>query len=154
MIETKEKKIGESNYSVTQMTARRALRMKARLLRLFGPSLAQMFLPGGDSPMKGMAFSKGDAVKAVESLACGLEDSVFDRLVVDLLSGVRKDGVELTEAIIDHEFAGDLGTLLKLVWFVLEVNFSSFFGESGIGDLFGEAKPLKEASMKRTSTKN
>jgi hypothetical protein len=153
MIETKEKSINGATYAVTQMTARKALRMKARLMRLFGASLAQMFLPGSDKPMEGMAFSKDEAVKALQSLAMSLDDDVFEKLVVDLLSSARKDGIELNEHVIDLEFAGDLMTLLKVVWFVLEVNFASFFGESGIGNLFEQTKPLKTASMKRDSAK-
>lgn len=149
MIQTKEKIIDGASYSVTQMTARRALRMKAKLLRIFGASLAQIFLPSKEEPMKGMAFSKEEAVKAIQALAMSLDDDVFESLVVDLLSSVRKNGIELNEHVIDIEFAGDLMTLFNVVWFVLEVNFSSFFGESGIGNLVEKPKPLKTASMKR-----
>ena len=46
MIQTKEKQIHGAVYSVTQLPARRALRLKAKLLRLFGPALAHLFLPG------------------------------------------------------------------------------------------------------------
>jgi len=153
MIETKEKRIDGANYSVTQMTARKALRMKAKLMKIFGASLAQIFLPSNEKPISGMSFSKDEAVKALQSLAIGLDDETFEMLIVDLLRYVRKDGVELTEQIIDMEFAGDLAILFKVVWFVLEVNFSSFFGESGIGTLFKEEDPLKTTTMKRNSVR-
>lgn len=59
MIETREKHINGSVYSCTQLPARRALRMKAKLLRIFGPALAQLFLPGGkDQSMAGLPFQK------------------------------------------------------------------------------------------------
>lgn len=153
MIETREKKIDGSSYSVTQMTARKALRMKAKLLRLFGASLAQIYLPGEGKPMGGMAFSKDEAVKALQCLALQLDDDSFESMVVELLSSVRKDGVELNEHVIDMEFAGDIATLYKVIWFVVEVNFSSFFVESGIGNLFGETEPLKKKTMNRNSAK-
>lgn len=153
MIETKEKEINGSRYTVTQMTARRALRMKAKLLRLFGAPLAQLFLPSGEEPIDGMAFSKDEAVKALQSLAMELDDKTFEFLIVELLKEVRKDGVELTESVIDLEFAGDLLTLFKVVWFVLEANFGSFFGEGGIGDLFTAPQTQKQVTVKRSYTK-
>lgn len=115
MIETKEKQIDGSTYLVTQMTARRALRMKAKLLKLFGTALAEIFLPSDDQPIEGLGFSKQEAINAIQSLSCDLEEKVFESLLVELLSGVRKDNVELTEAIIDMEFAGKLQTLYKVV---------------------------------------
>ena len=153
MIQTKEKTINGAKYSVTQMTARKALRMKAKLLRLFGPSLAQIFLPSKDKPMDGMAFSKDEAVKALQNLVCELQEDDFEKLCMELLVGVRKEGMELTEQIIDLEFAGDLASLFQVVWFVLEVNFASFFGESGIGSLFEAPIPPKQTSTKKGSAK-
>lgn len=154
MIETQEKEINGNRYSVTQMTARRALRMKAKLLKQFGTALAEIFLPSEDKPIEGAGFSKKEAVSALQALSCELDERAFELLVMELLSGVRKDGVELTEAIVDMEFAGDLATLFKVIWFVLEVNFSSFFGESGIGEMMqASAVPQKKAFTKGKSAK-
>ena len=137
MIQTREKQIKGALYSVTQLPARRALRLKAKLLRLFGPALAQLFLPGGNQEnIAGLPFSKAEAVRAIESLMAQLDDKTFENLVLELCQGVRKDGMELTESVIDVEFAGDLGTLMQVLWFVIDCNFGSFFGESGIGRLF------------------
>ncbi len=78
MIETREKQIHGAVYSVTQLPARRALRLKARLLRLFGPALAQLFLPGNNNEsMSGLPFSKTEAVRAVESLISQLLTSTL-----------------------------------------------------------------------------
>jgi hypothetical protein len=41
-----DKSIGGENYTITQMTARRALRMKARLFKLLGPAISEI-LAGG-----------------------------------------------------------------------------------------------------------
>lgn len=153
MIETKEKTINGAKYQVTQMTARRALKMQAKLLKLFGASLAHIFLPSGDQPMDGASFSKDEAIKALKELAIEIDDNTFEKLVIELLSGVRKDGIELNEGVIDLEFAGELNTLFQVIWFVLEVNFSFFFGEGGIGSLAREATPPKKAILKRDSTK-
>ena len=145
MIQTKEKQIHGAIYSVTQLPARRALRLKAKLLRLFGPALAHLFLPGaGNESIAGLPFSKAEAVSAVESLMTQLDDKTFESLVIELCQGVRKDGMELTESVIDVEFAGDLGTLMQVLWFVIDCNFGSFFGESGIGRLFKVATPIPQ----------
>lgn len=145
MIQTKEKQIQGAIYSVTQLPARRALRLKAKLLRLFGPALAQLLLPGSaQENMTGLPFTKTEAVKAVESLIAQLDDKTFEGLVLELCQGVRKDGMELTESVIDIEFAGDLGTLMQVLWFVIDCNFGSFFGESGIGRLFGATAPMPQ----------
>lgn len=156
MIETIEKTIDGKSYSITQMPARRALRMKAKLLKVFGPSLAEIFLPGDGVPIDGLGFSKQEAINGLSHLALQLEESTFDRLVVELLQGVRKEGLELTDAIIDLEFAGDLFNLFKLIWYVLEVNFGSFFGESGIGSLLKEKEiqPIPQTKItKKTLAK-
>ena len=149
MIEQRESIINGDKYSVTQMTARRALRMKAKLIRVFGASLAQIFLPGSKKSMDGMSFSKEEAVKALQTLSAELDEDTFEQIIMQLLIGVRKEGVELNEAVIDLEFAGDLATLFKVVWFVLEVNFASFFEGIGIGNLFDNKEPLTAQSVKK-----
>lgn len=153
MIETIEKIIDGKRYSITQMTARRALRMKAKLLKTFGSSLAEIFLPSKEEPIEGLGFSKKEAVNALSSLALQLDDNTFDSLITELLSGVRKEGVELTESVIDFEFAGELFTLFKVIWAVLEVNYGSFFGKSGIGSLLQEEEEIPQQTTKKTSIK-
>lgn len=122
MIETKEKVIGKSTYSVTQMTAIRAIKMQARLLRLIGPSFGAMIASGDDSSIP----------MAITLLTDKLDEKTFENLVIELTQGVRKDGEELTRAKIDFDFAGNLNELFRVLQFILEVNFSDFFQEGGI----------------------
>lgn len=126
MIETKEKVIGESKYMVTQMTALRAVKMQARLLKLIGPSFAAMIASSDKSNPDGCL------PLAVSLLADKLDEKSFETLVLDLMQGVRKDGVELTRSDIDLQFSGKLNELFLVMQFVLEVNFSDFFQEGGI----------------------
>ena len=125
MIETKEKAIGQSNYMVTQMPAMRAVRMQARLLKLLGPSFAAMVASDASNPDSCLPA-------AVSMLVDKLDEKTFETLVLDLMQGVRKDGVELTKQSIDLDFAGRLNDLFLVMQFVLEVNFSDFFQEGGI----------------------
>lgn len=126
-IQTLEKEINGAIYSCTQLPARRALKLKAKLIKLLGPMVAQIFSGGAQE-------GNANIVKAVEALALNLDETVYESLVVEILQGVRKNGMELQPAIIDLEFAGDFGTLYSVLWFALETNFSSFFSLLGIGN--------------------
>lgn len=126
-IQTLQKNIQGSNYTCTQLPARRALKLKAKLIKIFGPMLAQFFTSDKKQ-------NNDNLVRCIEMLSQHLDENIFDLLVVEILQGVRKDGVELQPAIIDLEFAGDFGTLYQVLWFALETNFASFFQLVGIGN--------------------
>lgn len=133
MIDTLEKIIGESVYSVTQMPAMRAVRMQARLVKMLGPSFAAMIASNPENPDSCFPNAVGLLVEK-------LDEKTFEQLVLDLLQGARKDGQELTKGKIDLDFAGKLNELFLVIQFVLEVNFSDFFLPGGIiGDLLAMA---------------
>lgn len=126
MISVKEKEIDGAKYSVTQMTARQALKMQAKLIKLLGPCISEAI---------SASLSKDDTnflSKIITSLATQLDEKTFDQLVFDLLQGVRKNGFELSEGSINLEFAGALNTLFKVIAFVLEANYSDFLQDGGI----------------------
>lgn len=141
MIQTIDKIINGSSYSVTQLPARRALKMKARLIKLFGPSMAQFFLSFDKKSDEGF-------VKAIEKLSLTIEENTFEAICVDLLVGVRKDGMELNPQLIDMEFAGDLESLYRVLWFVVEANYSNFFSLIGIGSQSTTEKEQSDATKK------
>lgn len=173
MIETKEKRIGEATYAVTQLPARRALRLKAKLLKLFGPAVIQILLTSEEpqekidemtaeqlssqlaiSPVdtyKIQDMRKAAIVRGVQLLVANLDDKTFDELCLEVLQGVRRDGQELNSGIIDHVFAGHLRELYEVIYFVLEVNYADFFGMSPTGSL-SEALKGQEADTKKTYT--
>lgn len=146
MIETQEKIIGESNYMVTQMPAMRAVKMQARLLKLLGPSFAAMVASGGGEN------ADSCLPVAVSLLTEKLDEKTFEDLVLQLLQGVRKDGVELSRQKIDLDFAGKLNELYLVLQYVLEVNFSDFFQEGGIiAELIKSADKTKVSpNLKKT----
>lgn len=174
MIETKEKTIGNAVYTVTQLPARRALKLKAKLVKMFGPALAQIFLTSQEveekkpdemtteelasqlsvSPVdkyKIQDMRKGSVVRGVQLLVASLDEKTFDELCMELLVGVRRDGSELTAGAVDQIFAGELSSLYAVLFFVLEVNYADFFGLSGIGSLSQGLNP-QEADTKKTYT--
>lgn len=139
MIETLEKDICGSVYAVTQMTALRAVRMQARLIKLLGPSVATLFSSSS------LDEAESSFSKAVSLLSENLDEMTFEKLVIDLLQGVRKNGIELTKPVIDIEFAAKLNELFLALQYVLEVNFSDFFLEGGIiGNLMKQNPAMKK----------
>lgn len=128
MIETFEKQINNSTYMVTQLPARRALKLQAKLLKLLGPAASQIFIAAANN-----LLTADDAIpKAITLLVNELDDKTFDTFIMELLQGVRKDGMELNEKTVDLEFAGSLNELFLVIQYILEVNFGDFFQEGGI----------------------
>lgn len=152
MIETIEKEINGATYVVTQLPARRAIRLKAKLIKLFGPALAQMIL---QTSSEDESQNKNSLVSAIESLAASLDPVEFENLIVEILQGCRKNGKELLPQIIDLEFAGDMESLYKLLMFILEVNYANFFSMLGIGNQFQDQinpiPPVTKKTFKKAS---
>lgn len=131
MIETKTKSINGNDYSVVQLPARRALNLKMKLLKTFGAGIAALYNAYENDP------NAADQVlpQAIMLLTANVDDKTFDQFVLDMLPGVRKNGMELTPSVIDAEFAGSLSELMEVLKFVLEANFGDFFREGGIINL-------------------
>jgi len=150
MIETKEKAIDEHNVMVTQFPGRRALMFKTRLIKLLGPSIAQLFTEKGvDAEVDFSAISK-----ALDKLAENLNENEYVKFVLDLLQCTRFDGKEIGENVFDTEFAGNLLLMYKVLWFTLEVNYGSFFGEGGIGKILSKLPQVKETKTPQKSSKH
>lgn len=62
-----------------------------------------------------------------------VSDETLENLVMEILCNTRKCGMELTPAVIDVEFAGNLGELYEVVLFALDANFENFWKALGIG---------------------
>ena len=135
MIQTITKEINGSKYSVTQFTARRALRLQSKLIKALGPFLFEISV---------------NPSKAMEMLAGSITDDTFEVLATEILCSTRKDGMELTNAVIDSEFAGDIGTLYEVVRFALEVNFENFWKALGIGNQDNQTAPEPPQHSKKS----
>lgn len=127
-IETFTKIICENEYMVTELPARRALRLQTKLVKLIGPSAALMV-----TAVSKDESSADDCIpQCVALLVNQLDEKTFDQFVVEMLQQVRKNGMELNEKTIDTEFAGNLNELFLVLQYVLEVNFGDFFQKGGI----------------------
>ena len=139
MIDTEERQIGDHMWTVGQFTASIGLRLWTRLIKLVGPSLgtaAAAFGEGLDTE-----FDASILGKAVEELTKKLDENDVLDLVQRLLSQTQIDNRKVN---FDLDFAGNYMELLKVLLFVLEVNYKSFFsglpsGAQGVLSQLGTA---------------
>jgi len=140
MYESKEKEIDGYKVTVTQWPARKALTTKLRLFRILGPGLSELLggFKGNATDVLNTDINMEKFSPAIEKLLSGLDETMFLSIVCIMMSNVRVNDMEMKdENAFNVQFAGKLEVFYKIVWFVLEVNYGSFFGESGIGKLKG-----------------
>lgn len=131
-IENREREIDGRAVAVSHFPGRRGLSILTRLVKLVGPALGALVGTTSQTVNLDTEVSVDAAVKALmEQLdAKGTVD-----FVMELLTCTRLDGKEVKDAVFDMEFAGNYMLLVHVLAFVLEVNYSSFFGPNGIGNL-------------------
>ena len=134
MIETKEKVIDERSVSVTQFPARKGLKIKLRIATMIAPGFASATgilngNPDADFDSKVLSFAVSQLVNSIGN------DATVDFIVNELLQGTRLDEKEINGAVFDMEFAGNYGLLYKIIYYILEVNYGSFFESLNIGSL-------------------
>lgn len=147
MIETKTKTIAGVEYQTTQFPGRASFRIKAKLVKLLGPSILTA-LNGDRKPaptgkkaaaagVGGLQIDLGAVARGIEMLAGAMDPDEMVAFVIELLSTtkMKKDNawVDITPEIFDIEFAGKMHVVYQLLGFVVGVNYGSFFAEGGIG---------------------
>lgn len=119
-----ERKIGSLTYRAEPMPAMQTVTMGRRVANLAGPSLPAL---AGAMQKQGDAQDAA-ALAALGTLAANLDER-FDALIGELarMAQVKWNGAwdQVDPDIPEH--VPDAGTLLLLAFFVLEVNFKSFF---------------------------
>jgi len=132
VIEQQEKEIGKTTYRVRQLGASKGARLLTRLYKLLGPSLADL--------LRGVGAGLGDMpvymlADALKTLAERLPDGELETLIDDLAptTEITRDGgahwLQLKNEKELH-FAGNYREMFMWLGFALEVNFSSFLGDS------------------------
>lgn len=142
-IETKEKAIDGKRVTVTQLPARRALKLQTKLVKLLGSSVAA--LVSGSKGSMTMELDPTTLAVAMEKLADHLDEEQFAQLVREVLQSTRVDNQELNDAVFDLLFAGNFLFMYKVIGFTLQVNYGDFFGEGGIGGLLTKVPPMTTA---------
>ncbi len=133
-LKSETREVGGFTYHATQLPAMRAEKLWARLVRVFGPALAEVF--AGVESLEQMNLV---------GVAPALRD-LFTRLTEEERTHILREvlgSVEVEEGgrrgplwpVVDAHFTGRLKDLYAVAWFALEVNFSDFF--DGLGEKLG-----------------
>ena len=128
MIKQERTEINGIEYTINTIVATRALSLQPQLMKLIGRSLVAFF-EGNDG-----------SAKTAEAIA-KLEGEVMKKIVDTLIEDVEKVNiVDLAKNLIacgatkgtmsinfDNEFTGNLGTLYKLLFAIIKMNFLDVF---------------------------
>jgi hypothetical protein len=152
----KEKKIviDGATFQVAPFMAVEGLRLKAHLVRTFGPALGELLgginlgaidgKKGGgiaDINLGGDSFAKG-LERLLEQLTEANFEALIKRLLANVIATWNEDGKSRSisfgqdfETAMQLVFIGRLFSIYELIIFVLKVNYPDFFDKvvSGIG---------------------
>jgi hypothetical protein len=138
MIQAKHKVIDGIEYTVTQFPARRGFKLKLTLAKKLLPGMSRLLDSGTPlSQVMESNIGSGSVVSAIQAAVDSLDEEEAVKLIMELLSSTRRGtkdgrgGLEISEEILDMEYAGNYLALYKVIAYVLEVNYSDFF--KGIG---------------------
>jgi hypothetical protein len=141
-------------FQAAPFQAVEGLRLKAHLVRIFGPALGELLGGiGGINPDGKKAASLADINLGSDSFAKGLEKllgqldedsfiALIKRLFANVIASWKEDGKNHTVAFVQDfdtamqvVFSGRLFSIYPLAAFVLKVNYPDFFGKvvKGIG---------------------
>jgi len=119
---TETHEIDMVDYSITQWPAEKAMIMKFRLLKCFGPAMASLIeLIGDNNDVDGDSLSS-----AIENLFSKSSPDELSKMIKDCVVGVAKDGTRITESSFNQIFSGDeLVNVYKIFILVVRVNFGN-----------------------------
>jgi hypothetical protein len=149
MRETKTVRLEDLDFEITQMGARQALLVQARLAKALGKGVAGLL---GGSRGGSLLDAKIDSRAVSDALSTvleGLKEEEFVDTVEKLLAGVIHKGQAMT--LDHHVFHGRPLLVTTLAYRALEVNFADFFGVlrgrmSDLGALAQRVMSPEEAS--------
>lgn len=136
MKETETLTIESNKWTVQQFPATRGLQLATKLIKMAGPGVATLggMINGTMKPSELMdADLDGDVLSnAVTKIVGGMDEVGTPEFIKELLSDTRLNGEEVVPKF-DLIFMANYGELVKVLAFVIKVNFASFFGGGGNG---------------------
>lgn len=137
MVKTETETFGKDEnaieFTTTQFATRRSLRLMALLMKQVGPLLAAL---GGIDENAPVQTQISQLTPALHDGLMGLDPDQADKLVLEILATtsaqlpnpdriVTFSGPRAGENL-DNVFSGELGTLMRVVAWVLKINYSNF----------------------------
>jgi hypothetical protein len=152
MLESKEQKIGESTYRVTQLGAKRGLEVFGRLFQFIAPALGGLLNEAGSvKSLEDVELSAvGTAFKEIAARQVGSELQYFvDAFLPSIEYDGGKDGnfVPLAK-VYELHMAGKIHDLFQLLWFCVEVNYAGFL--AGVASLRSDAEAARSKESSRS----
>lgn len=134
MIEQKRVDINGVEYTLNTIVATKALALQPSIMKLIGRSLVAFF-DGQDGTAKtaeAQAKLEGEILKKIMNTFLEDVDKVdIVKLAKDLIGmGATKGNMSIN---FDTEFTGNLGTLYKLLFEIIKLNYLSVFTSDGFG---------------------
>jgi len=128
MIKQERQEINGVEYTINTIVATRALSIQPQLMKLIGRSLVAFF-EGNDGSAKtpdAIAKLEGEVMKKiVDTLIEDVEKVNIVDLAKNLIAcGATKGTMSIN---FDNEFTGNLGTLYKLLFAIIKLNFLDVF---------------------------
>lgn len=128
MIKQERQEINGIEYTINTIVATRALSLQPQIMKLIGRSLVAFF-EGNDGSAKtpdAIAKLEGEVMKKiVDTLIEDVEKVNIVDLAKNLIAcGATKGTMSIN---FDNEFTGNLGTLYKLLFAIIKLNFLDVF---------------------------
>jgi len=133
----REKEIDGDVYTVTPFLGVEGFKIKTKLLATLAPSVGSALgsVPPGAKSVQDVDISNVLGIDTMDRLAKVLDERELTEFILRLLKSTQCNRQEINKEFFDRHFAAAYHTMWKVVMFVLEVNYGSFFGEDGIGTL-------------------
>lgn len=135
MQSTTELQIGDVEYKITTFPASKGLAYLQKLLKIVGPAIGEIFANAAVSGTEAFELNIEDEAlsAAIRELTVNMDKDNVAQLVEDMITAaVLKNGQPLQ---FNQEFSGNYGAMIKIMGAIIKENYSSFFGESGFGEL-------------------
>jgi len=152
------KQIGEHNITVSPWPARVAWKNQITFGRVLGPSLKELGA-ALESKEKGASVMDSNLDyssigSAISNLFSNISEEESEVLLFKFLDGVSIGGQPISPETFDVLFLSDMISVYKIIGFVVEVNYGSFLGKSGIGKLLKKDQTIPQKGRSATSKKN
>lgn len=137
--EDRHTRIGDHKFTVTQMAPSESLELESRFAPLLMKGLASVFAGAGKSEQEQLA----QAISGLGSIFETIPSEEIAEIIRSLCSQCFIDGERVN---FERDFQGGKGVMLRyrVAWFVLEANYSDFFGELLPAGLMVRARKLYE----------
>lgn len=126
--------VGDITYTITTFPALKGLTYLQKLMKIFGPAIGQIISQASEEATE-VEVEEEALSKAIALMSENLDkDDVATLVKTMVVEAVTISGQPVP---FDQQFSANYGALIKVITAILKENYSSFFGESGFGNLSG-----------------